>query len=278
MIRELVCNQCQQVVREDELFVHLVTKHNWKAARQDYPLIRASAPKKNASHQAHNLPPRLGPMSPSLSSVNFMPSQCKYCGCQISVGKLEQHQASCSKKNEKLETIIKQHSSVADHVAEERTNCPYCGFNLTKRCLNKHIKKHHQYQAKLARDGEPSLTIKKDAKNTKDADFYLAEERSGSVSQALAVSSRPHKLNIKEAKKPKVELVSSRGMKVMGLAKCQQCKVNHIEHWVYRFSDGSTKKLCRFCKGRLLDKVKNRKTDAMNYRVPGSAMSGKNSR
>ncbi|MFB2865023.1 hypothetical protein [Aeromonas sp. MdU4] len=84
--------------------------------------------------------------------------------------------------------------------------------------------------------------------------------------------------NTPVVKKPKVELVTMRGMRETGLAKCQQCKVNHMEHWVYRFSDGSTKKLCRFCKGRLLDKVKSRKSDAMDYRVPGSAMSGKNNR
>jgi len=163
MIREIICNVCQLLLREDELLEHLVSKHQW----QQMPL----------------------PLPPV--------------------------------------TIDESNPMVA---------CPKCGVQVSQKKLAKHIRRKH-----------PS---------------------------ANSVVAAP-KLTKPKVDKPKVELVSLRGTRVTGLRRCEQCKVNHMEHWVYRYSDGSSKTLCLYCKQKLLDKVKHRKTDVLDHCLPGCAMSGK---
>ncbi|MCW1877699.1 hypothetical protein OMR58_24985 [Erwinia sp. INIA-01] len=76
-------------------------------------------------------------------------------------------------------------------------------------------------------------------------------------------------------RKEKVVLSSLRGKKVSGYLKCDRCKVIHLENWIYSYTDGTTKRLCRFCKGFDLDKAKGIKRDLLNYCVDGSAFGGK---
>lgn len=54
-------------------------------------------------------------------------------------------------------------------------------------------------------------------------------------------------------------MISSRGAKAPGSGKCDKCHVYHIDNWIYKYSDGSEIKLCRFCKDIALDKAKKRK-------------------
>ncbi|EMW2842069.1 hypothetical protein AAEX71_004378 [Yersinia enterocolitica] len=76
-------------------------------------------------------------------------------------------------------------------------------------------------------------------------------------------------------KKQKITMISSRGVKAPVSGKCDKCHVYHIDNWIYKYSDGSEIKLCRFCKGIALDKAKKRKKDLLDHCVSGSAFSGK---
>ncbi len=76
-------------------------------------------------------------------------------------------------------------------------------------------------------------------------------------------------------KKQKVTMISSRGAKAPGSGKCDKCHVYHIDNWIYKYSDGSEIKLCRFCKDIALDKAKKRKKDLLDHCVSGSAFAGK---
>lgn len=76
-------------------------------------------------------------------------------------------------------------------------------------------------------------------------------------------------------KKQKVTMISSKGVKAPGSGKCDKCSVHHIDIWIYKYSNGSERKLCRFCKGIALDSAKNRKRDLLDYCVSGSAFGGK---
>ncbi|MGL5324159.1 MAG: hypothetical protein ACRC91_05470 [Aeromonas sp.] len=140
MIRELVCNQCQQVVREDELFVHLVTKHNWKAARRELSSSH-SEPTPSPYREQRAFPPRLGPMRPSISSAAFVPKKCKFCQRAVDPAQLVQHLAECQKRKD-AKVTTKKSTSVAS-AAGDKVPCPHCKIEVGKRKLNKHIKKVH---------------------------------------------------------------------------------------------------------------------------------------
>lgn len=142
--------------------------------------------------------------------------------------------------------------------------CGQCQEEIREDQLFMHLVKLHQW--KIA------------PKVTEPAVVTVNIRKLATTAHSLSIPKASHQRNVTGTKKPKAELVTLRGTKIMGSGKCDQCKVNHLEHWVYHFSDGSSKKLCRFCKERLLDKAKKRKTDALDHRVPGSAMSGKRSR
>jgi len=79
----------------------------------------------------------------------------------------------------------------------------------------------------------------------------------------------------KNKKKEKVTLSSLRGRKVSGSLKCDRCKVVHLENWIYTYTNGTQKRLCRFCKGAVLDKAKGIKRDLLDYCVGGSVFGGK---
>ncbi len=140
MIRELVCNQCQQVVREDELFVHLVTKHNWKAARRELSPSH-NEPIPLTTREPRTFAPRLGPMKPSISSAAFVPKKCKFCQRPVDPAQLVQHLVECE-KSQKAKAAARKSKSLAP-IANDRMLCPHCKTEVGKKNLNKHIKKMH---------------------------------------------------------------------------------------------------------------------------------------
>jgi len=159
------------------------------------------------------------------------------CTCKYCKSKIDPVQAV--KHLQQCQPRIQQLESKGKQEAPERARlvCPYCKCKVNAKNMLGHIQQVH-----LSKD----------------------------LAAVPIQQPKPSKLA-----KPKVVMTSKRGTRTVGLRICDKCRVIHMEHWTYHFSDGTSQTVCRFCKGQLLDKAANRKTDTLDRCVPGSAMSGK---
>ena len=139
--------------------------------------------------------------------------------------------------------------------------CIFCQNKIMENFLFDHLVKKHRWEVL---PDSISEIIHKD-------NIYKNSSNKSSIKKPKASKS----IN---KEKEKLILVSSRGTRISGLGKCSKCNINHMENWVYKYSDVRKKSFCRFCKDSVFDTVRNRKTDALDHCIPGSALSGKRHR
>lgn len=236
MARIIICNLCHLHVEEDKLLVHLLDKHQWVEVKE-------------APHLELNSMTR-DPMSPNQPVASLAPDQliaqpvaavmkpcpCIYCKAKVEPAHAIEHMRQCQKRINQLANKEKQGKP-----EQGRVLCAYCNCKVHARNIVNHIRQRHL-------SGQASTDIQQQGRPAKQATL---------------------------SKRPKVVMTSKRGTRVVGLRLCDQCRVTHMEHWTYQYSDGTNKTVCRFCKGMLLDKVAKRRIDMLDRCVPGSAMSGK---
>ena len=133
MLRTIVCQQCNEAIREDDLFIHLVREHHWKPARRDTSLSGSTVVDRSAPREKRQPVPRLGPMKPSVSSANYAPEVCKHCRKPVDPKLMTEHLLDCQVREQ--EYALKR--------ASERMLCPHCSQPINKKNLGKHIKKVH---------------------------------------------------------------------------------------------------------------------------------------
>lgn len=143
--------------------------------------------------------------------------------------------------------------------------CIFCQNKIMENFLFDHLVKKHRWEvlpdsaAEISNKDKTYKNSSNKSPTNKPKDYKLINKE-------------------KEKEKEKVILVSSRGTRISGVGKCSKCNINHMENWVYKYSDGRKKSFCRFCKDSVFDTVSNRKTDALDHCIPGSALSGKRHR
>ncbi len=109
-----------------------------------------------------------------------------------------------------------------------------------------------------------------------DESHLLAEQLEQKQGARKAKQAKPEiRKKKKRPQKPSI-VTSSQPRKLSGSQYCDKCKKKHIENWLYKLTDGTTKTLCKYCRGRLLDQQHGR-VDALDRAVPGSYGSGRKS-
>lgn len=235
MTRIILCNLCHTQVEEDALLVYLVKKHQWTEVPQTRPTESPSV-----ATSTELTPQTLESPGPQQSiekpvAQAVQPCTCFFCKAKIEPTLAVEHMQQCQKRTNKLAEKGKQGKP-----EQGRVLCGYCNNKVHAQNIMNHVRQQH-------------------------------------LSEQPKSANKPPELTNKQAKqpKPKVVMLTKRGTRTVGFRQCDNCKVVHMDHWTYQFSNGTSKTVCRFCKGMLLDKAAKRKTDVLDHCVPGSAMNGK---
>lgn len=235
MAKIIICSFCHQQVDGDELVAHLVGKHHWTEVNEVVPPDLHS---KSYDSELTDASPV--PMATELSIAEKVeleqnPCACSFCKKKINPTLAVKHMHECPVRMKKQATKGKKREP-----NRERVTCGYCKNKVDAQNIVKHIRRSH-------------------------------------LSVPTSVITKPQVPSSKQVKlsKPKVVMTSRRGTRITGLGLCDKCKEVHTEHWIYKFSDGTSQTVCRFCKGALLDKAANRKIDILDRCLPGSALNGK---
>ncbi|MFQ1620383.1 hypothetical protein ACK387_19485 [Aeromonas veronii] len=236
MARIIICKLCHLHVEEGKLLVHLLDKHQWVEVKETPHLGLNSMTKDPVSLNQPVTSLAQDQLIAKPVATVMKPCSCIYCKVKVEPAHAIEHMRQCQKRINQLANKEKQGKP-----EQGRVLCAYCNCKVHARNIMSHIRQRH-----------------------------LSEQASSAIEQ----QGRPGK-QAKRSKQPKVVMTSKRGTLTVGLRICDKCRVNHMENWTYQFSDGTSKTVCRFCKGQLLDNAANRRVDVMDRCVPGSAMSGK---
>lgn len=156
--------------------------------------------------------------------------------------------------------------------------CPYCKQEFAPETAVEHLRQCQLRIQQLDAKGKHETPERarlvcpccKGKVNAKNLVKHIVQQHSVDGAALTGISPKA----VKQVK-PKVVMLTKRGTRTVGFRPCDNCQVVHMDHWTYQFSDGTSKTVCRFCKGMLLDKAAKRKTDVLDHCVPGSAMNGK---
>lgn len=152
MIRELYCDECELVVREDQLFVHLVKIHHWQPLRHTQQIQpHHHTPNKtrlNYSLPSHTLPANSLPQKDKTRTIDAR--LCCLCYSLVATESWEFHRKICDKEHEGF-------------ITENQNFCPLCDLKVGENKITKHLIRYHPDFNNLLRN-----------KNTTDTDLLKA--------------------------------------------------------------------------------------------------------